>query len=260
MQKIALITGGSKGIGKALAEQFAQHGYSLILIARHLEELQQASNDIKKKYPCEINILVADLEKPEAIDLILQTYKVQLNQIEVLVNNAGFGMAEKLVDTPPEVINGMIAVNMTALTNLTYRILPFMLANKRGKILNLASTAAFTPGPFYCLYYATKAFVLSLSVALTEECQSEGIGVSVLCPGATESEYHDRARARQKNIKLLKLIKMLTVEEVAKAGYQGLMNNKRVIVPGLTNKLAVLLMNLTPAVLKSKIVGWMDRP
>lgn len=259
MEKIALITGGSKGIGKALAEQFAQHGYSLILVARDQNALKSVSDELTAKYHCEIKFLSANLEKPEAIDLILDTFKSELQNIEVLVNNAGFGIAEKFIDVSDQQIDGMLQVNMVTLTNLTHRILPIMVGKKRGKILNVASTAAFTPGPYYSIYYATKAYVFSFSLSLAEECKAAGINVSVLCPGATKSEFHNRAHAAQKNIKLLKLMKIMDVEKVAKQGYEGLMNNKRIIIPGMMNKLSVIVMNLSPALLKSKITGWLNR-
>lgn len=260
MHKIALITGGSKGIGKALAEEFAKNGYSLILVARDLSLLQSVRDELQTKYKVEIKVLSADLEKPEAIDLIFDTYKDELSNIDVLINNAGFGIAEKFADVSDKEIDGMLKVNMVTLTNLTHRILPIMLAKKSGKILNVASTAAFTPGPYYSIYYATKAYVLSFSVSLAEECKQDGVTVSVLCPGATDSEFHQRAHAAQKNIKLLKFMKKTTVEAVARDGYNGLMNNKRIIITGLMNKVSVWMMNLTPLVLRAKVTGWINRP
>lgn len=259
MDKVVLITGGSKGIGKALAEEFAKHGYSLILVARDSKALQTIQDELKTKYSVAVKTLSADLEKAETIDLILDTFKEDLANIEVLVNNAGFGIAEKFSDVSDKEIDGMLKVNMVTLTNLTHRILPIMLSKKSGKILNVASTAAFTPGPYYSIYYATKAYVVSFSVSLAEECKADGVDVSVLCPGATKSDFHQRAHAAQKNIKLLKLMKVHDVEKVAKDGYKGLMNNKRIIVPGLMNKLSVLIMNLSPMGVKAKVTGWLNR-
>lgn len=258
MDKIALVTGGSKGIGRALAEEFAKNGYSLILIARNLQQLQQAQQEIQSKYKVEIKVLSADLEKRESIELIVDTFKEELKNIEVLINNAGFGGAGKFTDMAVEAIDGMMAVNMVTLVDLTYKILPFMVAKKSGKIINLSSTAAFTPGPYMAIYYASKAFVYSFSMAIADEFQNDGIMISTLCPGLTESEFIDRAGMR--NLLLLKSMKPMTTAEVAKIAYEGLMKNKKLIVPGMMNKMSAVSMDFIPKKLKTYITGILNRP
>lgn len=255
MKTIALITGASKGIGKALAEEFASHGYSLILIARTLSELEELQQNLKVKYQAESKILPIDLQQPDCIDRILTDISLDLPNIEVLVNNAGYGISKKFTETPEVDVDGMLAVNMTVLTKLTYRILPCMQNKKSGKILNVASTAAYTPGPYMAIYYASKAYVLSFSEALYEECKKEGITVSALCPGYTHSSFHLRAgKARIFG----GWVPSMSAAQVAKMGYKGLMKGKRVIITGLFNKFIRISMSLTPNFILLKILAFLD--
>lgn len=259
MEKIALITGGSRGIGKALAQQFAQDGYSLILIARDLKALEKIQKEFQDQYHCEVKILSADFQKRDCVDLILQTFKDDLEKIEVLVNNAGFGVAQSFVDTPQEDIDGMMTVNMFVVTNLMYKILPYMLAQGRGKILNVASTAGFQPGPYFAVYYATKAYIISLSLAVSEEYKKQGVFVSVLCPGPIETEFHQRAKTDEQNLLFLKFIKKLPVETLAKIGYKAFKRNKRLIIPGFLNKLGVLSVRFSPSLFTTMVVGRLNK-
>ncbi len=258
MEKIALITGASKGIGKAFAEVFARNGYSLLLVARSTPELTAIQTDLKAKYQCDVKILSADLAQPESVDLIADTFKEEMGRLDVLVNNAGFGAAKKFVDMTPDEVSGMVEVNMAALTRLTYKVLPGMLARKSGKVLNVASTAAFIPGTYMAVYYASKAYVLSLSQALNEECRKEGVTVSTLCPGLTVSEFHARAGTDRTNL-MGGMIPAMTAEKVAEIGYNGMMKGKRVIVSGLINKIGIFFMWLTPGFLAVKMTAMLDR-
>lgn len=253
MEKIALITGASKGIGKAFAYIFAKNGYSLILLARTLSELEELQRELKTKYQCVSKILTIDLQKPGCIDKTIDAIKDDLPRLEVLINNAGFGISKKLIDTPEEDIDGMLTVNINVLTKLTYRILPFMLANKKGKILNVASTAAYVPGPNMAIYYATKAYVLSFSEALYEEYRKDGITVTALCPGVTRSAFHQRAGHTR--LVSSRFIPIMSAEDVAAMGYKGLMKNKRVIVAGFFNKISIILMTLMPKSILLKVLG-----
>lgn len=255
MNKIALITGASKGIGKALAHEFAKNGYSLILIARTLSELEELQKTLQNSYQTQSKIFTIDLQQPDCIDKIMASIQPDLDNIEVLVNNAGYGISKKFIDTPEIDINGMLAVNMVVLTKLSYRILPFMQKKKKGMILNVASTAAFTPGPYMAIYYASKAYVLSFSEALHEECKKDNITVSALCPGMTISEFHQRAG----NPRLSGgWVPTMTSEQVAKIGYSGLMRNKRVVIAGFSNKLSRILMHCVPNFLLLKIIAFLD--
>ena len=257
MEKIALITGATKGIGRALAEEFAKNGYSLLLLARNVAELKLTQSELKHSYQCTSKIFPVDLSKADAVNLILAEFKDELSKIDVLVNNAGLGAAKKFTDMTTEEMDSMLGVNMVALTRLTYHILPHMVARKAGKILNVASTAAFAPGPYMAVYYATKAYVLSLSLALHEEYKDDGITVTVLCPGMTRTDFHQRAGTDKTH-----LIEMpgMTSEEVAKIGYAALMKGRRQVVAGFMNKVSVFMMALVPNVLLAKITGRIQRP
>jgi short-subunit dehydrogenase len=259
MEKMALITGASKGIGKALAEVFARNGYSLLLVARNTAELTQLQMDLKNKYQCESKILSADLARQDSVDLIMNTFKDEISRLDVLVNNAGFGAAKKLTDMSAEEVSGMMEVNMAALTKLAYKVLPFMVARKSGKILNLASTAAFAPGPYMAIYYASKAYILSLSQALAEEFHQDGITISVLCPGMTTTEFHSRA-GTDKTYIFAGFIPKMTAASVAEIGYNGLMRGRLVIVAGIMNKISIFMMWLTPSFLAAKVTGFLDKP
>lgn len=256
MDKIALITGASKGIGKSFAEVFAKNGYSLILIARTLSELQQLQTELNTKYQCKSTILSIDLSHDDAVDQIINNITVDLPNIDVLINNAGFGISKKFSDTSETDIDGMLAVNINILTKLTYRILPHMLIKKSGKILNVSSTAAYTPGPFMSIYYASKAYVSSFSESLYEEYKKDGITVSALCPGVTRTSFHERAGHSLLFSGVLPIMSSDTVAEIA---YHGLMKNKRTIIPGIFNMIAIFIMSLTPNCLLAKITAKLNK-
>lgn len=255
MEKIALITGASRGIGKAFAEEFARNGFSLILIARTLAELQGLQQQLKSQYQTDSKILSIDLQQPDSIDRIMNEIQNDLPNLQVLVNNAGFGISKKLTETPEADVDGMLTININLLTKLTYRVLPHMQNKKRGMILNLASTAAYVPGPYMAIYYASKAYVLSFSEAIHEELKQDGIFVTALCPGYTKSTFHDRAG---KSRLMSGWLPKMSAEQVAKIGYDALMKNKRVVTSGFLNKLSLLMMYLTPNFILLKIIAFLD--
>lgn len=259
MERIALITGASKGIGKSLAEVFAKNGYSLLLIARNTAELQQLQSDLNSKYQCQAKILSVDLMQPESVDVIMNTFKDEMNQLDVLVNNAGFGVAKKFTDISQADVNGMIEVNISALTMLTQRILPYMLARRDGKILNVASIAAYLPGPYMAVYYATKAYVLSFSQALHEEYRKEGVTISTLCPGPTKTPFIQRAGLDNTHF-VSGIFPFMSAEKVATIAYKGLMRKKRVIIAGTMNKIMVCLMIFSPTWLVTKMIALLEKP
>jgi uncharacterized protein len=256
MENIAVITGASKGIGKAFADIFAKNGYSLVLIARHQDELETLQKELRQKYACDVKVLAVDLAQPSFADTIMAALQADLANIEVLVNNAGYGLAKKFDEMPEQDVDGI--VNVLALSKLAYKILPFMVKKKRGKILNVASTAAYLPGPYMAVYYASKAYVLSFSQAIYEEYKGDGITISVLCPGVTKTFF--QARAGMQGLSVLKLFPSMTAEEVAAIGYHGLMKNKRVIISGILNKLIVMSLFFTPSFISAKITGMLENP
>lgn len=254
--KTALITGASSGIGYELAKIFANRGYDLVLIARNKQKLSRVADEFQEKFGTLARIIVEDLSIPNAPTKIFQQLQQDAIAIDVLVNNAGFAAYGFFWETDLDAELQMMQVNMVALTHLTKLFLKEMVARGQGKILNIASTAAFQPGPLMAVYYATKAYVLSFSEALANELQGTGVTVTALCPGPTESGF--QARANMERSKLVSGKRIMDAKTVAEIGYRGLMNNQTVVVPGLKNKLLTLSVRFTPRNLVTKIVRSMQ--
>jgi short-subunit dehydrogenase len=249
MNEWALITGGSMGIGYELAKVFAANKFNLILIARNEARLKQVADELRAKHGIETKILVKDLSlataPQEIFDILRDT------PIAVLVNNAGFGWRGSFAEGDLQhTALEMMHVNMDSLVALTRLFVPQMLARKHGRILNVASTAAFQPGPFSNIYFATKAFVLSFSVALSEELEGTGVTVTALCPGSTKTEFFERAN--MKNLRRDSI--MMDAGVVAEIGYRGLMRGKRIVIPGTLNKIMAALAKFVPTRVTTKIV------
>ena len=240
--KIALITGASSGIGLELAKQFARGGWELHLVARRRDLLEQLADEL----PTQTTVHVLDLTDANAREELLAS----LSNVEIscLVNNAGFGDYAPFEKAKWPKIEAMLRLNIEALTHLTHAFLPPMLERRRGKILNVASTAAFFPGPGMATYYASKAFVLSFSEALATEVEKSGVSVTCLCPGATTSEF--QARAGLEKSKLIDAT-MMSSAEVARAGYKATIRGQRLVIPGPMNAFLALL----PRVLSRKKVA-----
>lgn len=233
----ALITGASGGIGYDLAELFAQNGYDLVLVARNEAKLRKLKTEWEKLYEIQIQVMAKDLALPAVPQEIFETVCFKNISVDVLVNNAGFGWKGNFAAMNSANALEMIQVNITALTQLTRLFLPDMLTRKSGKILNVASTAAFQPGPEMAMYYATKAFVLSFSEALSEEVKDRGVSVTTLCPGPTNTNFQERANMA--NTQLFHKMAVMDSKTVAAMGYRGLMKGKRVVIPGIVNKIGV---------------------
>lgn len=245
----ALITGASGGIGLELARIFAEQGFALVLVARNRERLEEIAVELK---PTPVQVLAKDLALVGAAEGIHR----EVPKVDVLVNNAGYGVYGPFVKTPLDDELGMLQLNMTALVVLTKLYLPAMVAAKNGKILNVASTAAFQPGPLMALYYATKAFVLSFSEAIGNELEGTGVTVTALCPGPTATGF--QARTKLEKSRLIKRMKVMDARTVAEAGYRGLMAGKPVVIPGLMNKLLAQSVRFSPRVLVTKIARMMQ--
>ncbi|MBI3316465.1 MAG: SDR family oxidoreductase [Candidatus Omnitrophica bacterium] len=236
-RKSVLITGASAGIGLEFARLFARKGYDLILISRNKARLEAVAQEIKSQHalhPIKIYVLAKDLSKPLAPGEIFIELTREQWEPDVLINNAGFGLHGTFLETDLDEELEMMELNMGALVHLTKLFLPRMAQRGWGKIMNVASTAAFQAGPMMAIYYATKAFVLSFSEALHNELNSKGVSVTCLCPGPTESEF--RERAGMKDSKLFKL-GMMSASKVAEIGYEGMMKGKSLVIPGFKNKL-----------------------
>lgn len=250
-RETVLITGASTGIGFELAKIFFEKGYDLVLISQNKDRLLKAAKELRTLSSNFIKIIPKDLSKPTAAQEIYQEIKRDGINIEVLVNNAGFGTYGLFADSKLDEQQQMIEVNIQSLVSLTNLFLPDMIKSKKGKILNVASIAGFLPGPLMSVYYASKAFVLSFSKALSNELEGTGVTLSALCPGPTATQFQARAK-----------VEKLTVfnrgvsssKQVAKDGYEGLMKGERVIISGLTNKIQLFFIRFIPTGSLLKIV------
>ncbi len=255
--KTALVTGASSGIGYELTKLFARDRYNLVLVARSEQKLIQIADELKEKFRISVKTIAKDLSVPESPEEIFRELQQEAIKIDVLVNNAGFATYGFFTETDLNAELKMMQLNMVALTHLTKLFLKDMLEQNEGKILNIASTAAFQPGPLMAVYYATKAYVLSFSEAIANELQGSGVTVTALCPGPTESGF--QARANMEQSKLVSGQRIMDAETVALIGYRGLMKNKTVVIPGLKNKLLVLTVRFTPRNIVTQIVRNMQK-
>lgn len=245
----ALITGASSGIGLELARVFAREGYALVLVARNRKRLEEIAAELK---PAPVKVIAKDLSLPGAAEDVQR----EVPKVDVLVNNAGFSVFGKFADLPLAEELNIMQLNMTALVILTRLYVPGMIAAGSGKILNVASTAAFQPGPLMAIYYATKAFVLSFSEAIANELEGTGVTVTALCPGPTATGFQERAK--MENSGLVKGKRMMDARTVAEVGYRALLRGKPVVIPGLRNKLLAQSIRVSPRSMVTKIVRKMQ--
>lgn len=248
----ALITGASGGIGEEFAHKFASEGYDVVLVARSEGKLNELATALKGKHGVNVRVVAKDLNHPAAPQEIFDMLKADGVQIEVLVNNAGFaayGHFASEIDVNVEL--QMMQLNMVALTHMTKLFVKPMVERRSGKILNVASTAAFYPGPLMAVYYASKAYVLSFSDAIACELQGTGVMVTTLCPGPTRTGFQERAAMQDSRLVQSGL---MSVTDVVNEGYRGLMSGKTVNVPGLYNKISSLLPRFIPRGMAAGIV------
>jgi short-subunit dehydrogenase len=247
---LAIVTGASAGIGRELARILAREGHDLVLVARREAQLTELAEELKTRYDAASTIAAVDLAAPDAAEEVMAVLAGRA--VDVLVNNAGFGGVGAFSTRSRDDDMRMVAVNVVALTDLTKLVVPGMVQRRRGRVLNVASTAAFQPGPFMAVYYATKAFVLSLSQALAEELSGTGVTVTCLCPGPTESEFHAIAGTDAQPLTATPLT--MSARSVAEAGYRAMMRGKLVEIPGLHNKVGAQSIRLAPRRVVLKIV------
>ncbi|MGC2371627.1 MAG: SDR family oxidoreductase [Candidatus Sulfotelmatobacter sp.] len=240
----ALITGASGGIGYELAKLFAKDHYNLVLVARSSDKLNQVASQLRQQFGFNVKTMAVDLAQDQAVTILFEQLKGEKLEVDVLVNNAGFGVFGEFAEMPEEEILGQVQLNVVALTHLTRLFLPAMIERRQGKIMNVASTAAFQPGPLMAVYYATKAYVLSFSEALANEVGATGVVVSCFCPGATDTGFQKRAGIE--NSRLFKKIGAMNVETVARDGYRGLMAGKTLVISGTRNRLVAESVRFAP--------------
>lgn len=255
----AVVTGASSGIGRELARALAADAHDLVLVARSQERLESLAAELAAEYGIAARVIVADLSSngaPEAVEGAVSAEPGR--PVDTLVNNAGFGTYGPFAETPLEESLGVILLNVMALTELAGLFLPGMLERGRGRILNVASTAAFQPGPRMAVYYATKAYVLYFSEAIAQELAGSGVTVTALCPGPTRTEFH--TRAEMTDSRLLHKSAMMDAQAVARAGLRGMRRGKRVVVPGAANRFGLLGARLLPRRLLTRLVGAIQAP
>ena len=240
----ALVTGASSGIGLELSTLLARDRHDLVVVARSRDRLEAIARGLTEEFGVGVTILARDLSRPETPAEIARELDERTLTIDVLVNDAGFGVYGPFAETPIEKELEMIQVNAAALTHLTKLLLPGMLQRRRGRILNVASTAAFQPGPLMAVYYATKAYVLSFSEALANELAGTGVTVTALCPGPTITEFQKQSGMGETLLFHSPLV--MKASEVARAGYEGMMRGKTLVIPGLANLALVEALRVTP--------------
>lgn len=240
----ALITGASTGIGRELAKLFAKDHYSLVLVARNGARLAEFADELQGQFGISAKSLPLDLSTSSAPQFLFDQLAREQITIDVLVNNAGYGKLGAFAEVPVEESLGQIALNVTSLTHLTRLFLGAMLERNSGKILNVASTAGFQPGPTMAVYYASKAYVISFSEALADELRQTGISVTCLCPGATETGF--QIRAGTENTNLFRRMRPMDAKKVALDGYRGLMKGKPLVISGFTNWLLAESLRMAP--------------
>src|ERR1044072_4922644 len=240
----ALVTGASGGIGEELARLFAADGHDLVLVARSRDKLTRLAEEMKAKHGVAARVLAADLVRDEAPQEIFEELSADGVTVDALVNNAGVGTYGLFAETDLQSELDLLQVNIVALQHLSQLFLPGMMARRRGYLMNVASTAAFQPGPLMAVYYASKAYVLSLSEALANECEGTGVRISALCPGPTETGLV--AAAGMGDSKLFDRA-VMDARTVAVEGYRGLLAGKTIVIPGLRNNLL------------ARSIGFLDR-
>ena len=253
---LALVTGASSGIGASLARELATDGHDLILCARRIEPMRALANELKA-IGCACSIIAADLGKSGAAAALVQEIEAKGLIVDVLINAAGFGVNGRFDLTDPFRISEMLAVNVVALSELTRLLLPGMVRRRRGRVMLVASTAAFQPGPQMAVYCASKAFVLSFGEAIAFELEGTGVSVTTLCPGATATEFATVAKAGDSALFKGGLVPVMSASEVARLGYAGLKARRPVVVTGLLNRIMAVSSQLSPAPVKLRIASWM---
>lgn len=258
MKEYALITGASGGIGLELAREIAADGWNLILVARDSKKLEKAKKSLTKEFGVKVETLSADLSKPGSASQLYKNLKKSKHTVSLLVNNAGFGLNGRFHESDLKKELDMIRLNVESLVELTHLFSQEMVKKGQGKILNVASTAGFQPGPQMANYYATKAYVLSFSEAISEELKPSGVTVSCLCPGPTSTEFFKRANMEKANLAKSGSLLVMDASSVAKIAYKGLQKGKAVIIPGVSNKIMAQSVRISPRFLVRKIAGLLN--
>lgn len=255
-RELALITGASMGIGKELAKLFAADGHDLVLVARSEEKLRALGSELEKAHGITAHVLTADLTNPSAPQDIFSTLAEKRLRLDYLVNNAGFGANGPFAELSLETQMDMLKVNIDAVVALSHLALQGMLARRKGRILNIASTAGFQPGPDMTIYYATKSFVIMFSEGIAEEVKDAGVTVTAHCPGATATNF---AGTAGNDTSILFKLSVSPADKVARHAYRSMMKGKVVAIEGLLNWLTAFSVRFSPRALVRKLARWMNK-
>jgi short-subunit dehydrogenase len=259
MEKNALITGATAGIGYEFAELLAGKGYALALVARDQARLAERAKSLATRHNIQVKTLAKDLSDPASAPDIFQELRCQNFPVSVLINNAGFGVYGLFAETDLARELEMLQVNMASLVQLTKLFLKPMLDRREGRILNVASTASFQPGPRLSLYSASKAFVHSFSCALALEVKGTGVTVTSLCPGGTQTEFQKRAGMERAAVFTAAALRPMTARSVAEIGYEAMLKGRPVVVAGWKNKLMVAVSKRVPTMWSARVAGKLNR-
>jgi short-subunit dehydrogenase len=251
-RETTLVTGASSGIGRDLAREFAADGHHLVLVARNVAALERLADELARAHGVDARILPVDLGEPGASRRHYDQLDREHVSVDVVVNNAGFGLQGAFAEHTPERIAEMIQVNVAAVTELTRLFLPAMLARNRGGFLNVASTAAFQPGPFMAVYYATKAYVLSFTEAIAEVVSGTELRIRCLAPGPTATGFAEAAH--MSDTALFKRVGTMKSIDVARIGYAGWKRRKTIVIPGATNRFGASLVRVSPRAVVRKVI------
>lgn len=255
-EETVLITGASSGIGEALAWVFAEHGHDLILVARSVDKLDQLADELAGKHDVMVSVRPADLSEPGSAENLAKVLHREGRVVDILVNNAGVLEHGTFVDMEAEDHQRMLRLNVVGLTDILAHFLPDMVSRDAGRILNVASIAAFQPVPSLATYAATKAYVLSLSEALAEELRGTGVTVTVLCPGVTETNM---IAAAESAVERLPSMLVGDVDKVAREAFKACMKGKTIVVPGTLNLATTLAARTSPKWLVRRLMGLAGR-
>jgi uncharacterized protein len=254
---VTVITGASEGIGRELANEFASGGADVFLIARNAGKLAAAASEIEREYGVKARCLAIDLAEPGACDAVREALAAHKLYADVLVNNAGVGLCGPFVTLPRADILRLLDLNMRTLTDLMYCLLQGMLKRGRGGVINVASVAGYVPGPNQAAYYASKAYVLSLTEAVASETRGWGVRISALIPGPVSTRFHARIGAQFAPYRIFH--PSMTAQAVARAGYKGFRRRKLLIVPGLLPLFNTVALRLIPHMIITPFMGWFLR-
>jgi short-subunit dehydrogenase len=252
-RRTALITGASSGFGMEFAKLFARDGFDLVLVARSGQTMQELAEQLQGAHGISATVIVKDLAVARACDQLVARVGERGIEIDALVNNAGFAQYGPFVTADPEELDQMLSVNVVALTDLTRALLPGMVERRWGRIVNLGSVGSFAPAPMTGAYAATKAYVLSLSLALTEELKGTGVTVTALCPGPTATGF--QARAEMVDSKLIAGRKLDSAAEVVRVGYAAMNKGRPYLVTGTTSKAFAFLSRFLPRMMSARVAG-----